>query len=295
MPPSPGLMLCWRAMTIDRTTRPENRQKVCPCKRPLQRQHEREAAPTTGAPPNRAVRASEDDFASRARPPTFICPVLHQCAVRRAIEAIIGCRPRGATDRFAPRFRALGNGHIRSAGNRCSPLSRGAGPLPCLCGGAKTLRLKPRPSDADWLAGVRSLHGAAVSGSERLDELKRLYRDAQHAILSRAGTLPSPASLYSSSNSFAAVRPGGVEVERGRSQQASGPWCCRESGGRGYPTAHLGEIPGGQSCGYVRIRIPEARPTKVGPPPLPADPSLSAIFDTFDEEMAEIDRLLARH
>ena len=28
--------------------------------------------------------------------------------------------------------------------------------------------------------------------------------------------------------------------------------------------------------------------------PLPY-PSLSAIFDTFDEEMAEIDRLLARH
>ncbi|MGQ7409859.1 hypothetical protein ACTGWG_12475, partial [Streptococcus suis] len=34
---------------------------------------------------------------------------------------------------------------------------------------------------------------------------------------------------------------------------------------------------------------------KAEPPPLPADRSLSAVFDSFDEEMAEIDRLLARH
>jgi hypothetical protein len=54
------------------------------------------------------------------------------------------------------------------------------------------MRLKPRLSDADWLPIVRSLQRAAADGTERLDQLERLYRDAQRAIVSeyRPGALP---------------------------------------------------------------------------------------------------------
>lgn len=54
-----------------------------------------------------------------------------------------------------------------------------ASPLPCLAGGAKAFRLKPRPNDDDWLVMLRGLERAATIGLERLHSLERHYRDAQ--------------------------------------------------------------------------------------------------------------------
>lgn len=70
-------------------------------------------------------------------------------------------------------------------------------PLPCLAGGAKAMRLKRTPSDADWFASFRSIQRTSKNGIGRLDLLERLYRDAQRAIVRefRPGALPALAAL----------------------------------------------------------------------------------------------------
>ncbi|ATI80581.1 hypothetical protein A6768_11645 [Sphingobium yanoikuyae] len=68
---------------------------------------------------------------------------------------------------------------------------------PCLVGGTKALRMKARLSEPDWLAPCRALEASAVDGLARLDQLERLYRDTQRAIMGahRAGALPALAAL----------------------------------------------------------------------------------------------------
>src|SRR3546814_6851293 len=63
---------------------------------------------------------------------------------------------------------------------------------PCLVGGAKAFRMKPRPGEADWFTVLRDLASAAAIGLERLHGLKRGYRDAQRTIAAeyRPGALP---------------------------------------------------------------------------------------------------------
>jgi hypothetical protein len=72
-----------------------------------------------------------------------------------------------------------------------------ASPLPCLAGGAKAFRLKPRPNDDDWLAVLRALESAATIALQRLHSLERHYRDAQRAIAAeyRPGALPALLAL----------------------------------------------------------------------------------------------------
>src|SRR3546814_8888938 len=67
-----------------------------------------------------------------------------------------------------------------------------ATPRPCLVGGAKAFRMKPRPGEADWFTVLRDLASAAAIGLERLHGLKRGYRDAQRTIAAeyRPGALP---------------------------------------------------------------------------------------------------------
>jgi len=172
------------------------------------------------------------------------------------------------------------------------------GPLPCLCGGAKAFRLKQRPTATDWLAIVRSLHDAAVSGVERLDQLERLYRDARRAIVRefRPGALPSLAALsihrpllspqFVSEALKLSVAGASKLLERG----VAAGLLVEVTRRRTWRIFLAGDL--AIAFGYASPK--RGRP-KAEPPPLPADRSLSAVFDSFDEEMAEIDRLLARH
>lgn len=171
-------------------------------------------------------------------------------------------------------------------------------PLPSLVGGAKALRLKRQPSDADWLTILRSLHGAADSGLERLDHLERLYRDAQRAIVReyRAGALPSLAAL---SIHRPLLSPQSVSQLLGLSVAGASKLLERAASAglvveitqrrtwRVFLAADLAI-----TFGYIRAQ--RGRP-RSEPPPLPASRDLSDVFDAFDDQMAEIDRILARH
>lgn len=171
-------------------------------------------------------------------------------------------------------------------------------PIPCLAGGAKSLRLKFRPLDADWLAIFRSLTVAATSGLERLDHLERLYRDAQRAVVRefRPGALPSLIALtmhrpivspqYVAQTLDLSIAGASKLLDRG---VASGLLVeiTRRRTWRVFLAADLAI-----TFGYASPK--RGRP-KLEPSPLPADRDLSDVFDAFDDEMARIDRLLARH
>lgn len=171
-------------------------------------------------------------------------------------------------------------------------------PLPSLVGGAKALRLKRQPSDADWLTILRSLHGAAISSMERLDHLERLYRDAQRAIVReyRAGALPSLAAL---SIHRPLLSPQSVSQVLGLSVAGASKLLERAASAglvveitqrrtwRVFLAADLAV-----TFGYAR---PQRGRPKSEPPPLPASRDLSDVFDALDDQMAEIDRILARH
>ncbi|MCK9544735.1 MAG: hypothetical protein M0R03_22175 [Novosphingobium sp.] len=172
-----------------------------------------------------------------------------------------------------------------------------ATPLPCLAGGAKAFRLKPRPTDDDWLAVLRALESAARIGLERLHGLERHYRDAQRAIAAeyRPGALPALLAL--------------IQYRPLLSPQSAAELLCMSIAGasklfeRAVTAGLLVEITQRRSWrqfltpdlaadfGYVRPK--RGRPAKE-PPPLPVDRDLAAVFDAFDNEMAALDNLLAR-
>ncbi len=168
-------------------------------------------------------------------------------------------------------------------------------PLPCLAGGTKAFRLKRQPSDADWLATMRSVESAAHTGLERLEELERLYRDAQRSIIReyRPGALPALAAL---SCHRPLLSPQSVADTLGLS--VAGASKLLE---RGVSTGLLVEITDRRTWriflasdlavvfGYATPK--RGRPKKE-PPPLPADRDIAAVFDAFDDEMVAIDRLL---
>lgn len=171
-------------------------------------------------------------------------------------------------------------------------------PLPCLAGGAKALRLKRQPQVADWLAIFRALTRAAIDGLERLTFLERLYRDAQRAILRerRPGALPSLTALTMhrpivspqvvAQTLDLSVAGASKLLER---TAASGLLVeiTRRKTWRIFLAADLAVL-----FGYASAK--RGRP-KSEPPPLPPSRELADVFDAFDEEMADIDRLLARH
>lgn len=172
-----------------------------------------------------------------------------------------------------------------------------ASPLPCLAGGAKAFRLKPRPNDDDWLVMLRGLERAATIGLERLHSLERHYRDAQRTIAAeyRPGALPALLAL--------------IQYHPLLSPQSAAELLCMSIAGasklieRAATTGLLVEITQRRSWrqfltpdlaadfGYVRPK--RGRPAKE-PPPLPVNRDLAAVFDAFDSEMAAIDNLLVR-
>lgn len=170
-------------------------------------------------------------------------------------------------------------------------------PLPCLAGGAKAFRMKRQPSAADWVATIRSVDLAARAGLERLDQLERLYRDAQRSILGeyRSGALPSLAAL---SCHRPLLSPQSVADMLGFS--VAGASKLLE---RAVSTGLLVEITDRRTWriflatdlaiafGYA---APKRGRPKSEPPPLPADRDIAAVFDAFDDEMAAIDRLLSK-
>ena len=170
-----------------------------------------------------------------------------------------------------------------------------ATPLPCLAGGAKALRMKPRPSEADWLATLRGLASAAEIGLERLHSLERGYRDAQRAIAAeyRPGALPALLALI---QHRPLLSPQSVADRLAMSIAGASKLLDRAAAAgllieitqrrswRLFLTPDLAV-----EFGYARPK--RGRPAKE-PPPLPANRDLANVFDAFDREMANIDRLL---
>ncbi|WP_337847830.1 hypothetical protein [Sphingomonas sp.] len=170
-------------------------------------------------------------------------------------------------------------------------------PLPCLSGGAKALRLKRQPADTDWLSLVRSLETAATTGLNRLDQLERLYRDAQRAVIGeyRPGALPSLTAL---SCHHPMLSPQSVADLLGMS--VAGASKLLE---RAVSTGLLVEITRRRTwrvflAADLAVEFGYAAPKRgrprSEPPPLPASRDLASVFDAFDEEMAAVDRLLSR-
>lgn len=170
-----------------------------------------------------------------------------------------------------------------------------ASPLPCLAGGAKAFRLKRTVNEEDWLAVLRGLASAAQTGLERLHSLERGYRDAQRAIAAeyRPGELPALLALI---QHRPLVSPQSVADRLSMSTAGASKLLSRAAA-----AGLLVEITQRRSWrlfltpdmaiafGYARPK--RGRPAKE-PPPLPPSRDLAAVFDTFDQEMARIDRLL---
>lgn len=170
-----------------------------------------------------------------------------------------------------------------------------ATPLPCLAGGAKALRLKRTPDDADWLAILRSLEASATAGLARLDALERNYRDAQRALVAeyRPGALPALLALTQhrpllSPQAVAdhldlSVAGASKLLERAKAAGLLVEITQRRTW-RLFLTPDLAT-----EFGFVSVK--RGRPSKE-PPPLPQSRDLAAVLDAFDSEMVEIDILL---
>ncbi|MBV1692567.1 hypothetical protein KRR38_34280 [Novosphingobium sp. G106] len=170
-----------------------------------------------------------------------------------------------------------------------------ATPLPCLTGGAKVFRMKRTISDADWLAVLRDLEARAVGNLDRLHDLERLYRDAQRAIVAeyRPGALPALLALTQhrpllSPQSVAdllglSVAGASKLLERAKAIGLVAEITQRRTW-RVFLTPDLAT-----EFGYVAAK--KGRPAREAAP-LPADRSLAAAFEAFDEEMAKIDEML---
>jgi hypothetical protein len=168
-------------------------------------------------------------------------------------------------------------------------------PLPCLAGGVKAFRLKKTLQDADWLATIRGIQDAAAAGLERLHSLEAHYHRAQRALLAeyRLGALPAllALSLHRPLLSPQAVA-GLLDLSvAGASKLLD----------RAVAAGLLVEIT--QRRTWKQFLVPDlavefgfaaprrGRPAKA-PPPLPPNRELADLFDAFDSEIAEIDRLL---
>lgn len=171
-----------------------------------------------------------------------------------------------------------------------------ASALPCLAGGVKAFRLKKTPQDADWLAAIRSIEASAAAGLARLDNLERLYRDAQRAILAeyRPGGLSALSAL---THHRPLLSPQSVADLLGMSVAGASKLLSR-----GVDCGLLIEITERRTwrvflAADLAVELGYATPKRGRPskeaPALPASRDLAGVFDAFDQQMLEIDRLLA--
>ncbi|RIA46395.1 hypothetical protein DFR49_0936 [Hephaestia caeni] len=170
-----------------------------------------------------------------------------------------------------------------------------AAPLPCLAGGAKAFRMKPRPNDDDWLAVLRGLEKAAETGLGRLHSLERTYRDAHRAIVAeyRPGALPVLLALSQhrpllSPQSVADLLDMSIAgASKLLNRAASAGLLIEITARRSWRLFLTPDL--AVEFGYARPK--QGRPPKE-PPPLPPNRDLAEVFDAFDSEMERIDRLL---
>lgn len=169
--------------------------------------------------------------------------------------------------------------------------------LPCLTGGAKAFRMKRTLSEADWHVSIRAVEASAIASLDRLEQLERIYRDAQRAIVAeyRAGALPRLLALIFHRP---LVSPQSVSDQLGLSVAGASKLLDRAVAAgllveitrrrtwRQFLRADLAI-----AFGFAPAR--RGRPASE-PPPLPADRDLAEVFDRFDQELADIDALLAR-
>lgn len=171
-----------------------------------------------------------------------------------------------------------------------------ASPLPCLTGGAKAFRLKRTITDTDWLSAIRGIEASALVALERLHGLEQIYRKAQHAVVAeyRPGTLPALLALTHhrpllSPQSVADLLDLSVAGASKLLERAATAGLIVEITKR--RTWRLFLAPDlAVEFGFVAPK--RGRPAKE-PPPLPQDRNLAHLFDTFDQQMIEIDRLLS--
>lgn len=168
-------------------------------------------------------------------------------------------------------------------------------PLPCLVGGVKAFRLKRTVGDEDWYAAMRSLEASATANLARLHELEKLHRAAQHAIVAeyRPGHLPGLAALL---HHRPLLSPQSLAELLSMSVAGASKLL-----GRAVDCGLLVEITQRRTWrvflstdlaiefGFAAPK--RGRPRNVGPPP-PASRELSEVFDAFDREMENIDKLL---
>jgi hypothetical protein len=172
-----------------------------------------------------------------------------------------------------------------------------ANPLPCLAGGAKAFRLKRKPSDADWLATVRVIEAAARAGLQRLDDLERFHRDAQRTIVAefRPGALPK---LLALAIHQPLLSPQAVGEQLGITVTGASKLLGRAVGAGLLVSITQRRswqlfLPPDLAIEFGYAAAKRGRPAQE-PPPLPASRALADIFADFDEQMADIDRLLDR-
>lgn len=169
-------------------------------------------------------------------------------------------------------------------------------PLPCLTGGAKAFRLKRTPSDTDWAGTFNGLSRAAEEGIDRLTELERLHRRGLQAVLdaSRPGVLPR---LLALSALRPLLSPQSVADALGLSVAGASKVI-----GRAAAAGLLVEITTRKSWRQfltpdLAVAFGFATPRRGRPridvPALPVSATLATALETFDHEMAEIDRILA--
>ncbi|KAK0332367.1 hypothetical protein LTR94_025178 [Friedmanniomyces endolithicus] len=168
-------------------------------------------------------------------------------------------------------------------------------PLPCLVGGVKAFRLKRTVGDEDWYAAMRSLEASATANLARLHELEKLHRAAQHAIVAeyRPGHLPGLAALL---HHRPLLSPQSLAELLSMSVAGASKLL-----GRAVDCGLLVEITQRRTWrvflstdlaiefGFAAPK--RGRPRNMVPPP-PASRELSEVFDAFDREMENIDKLL---
>lgn len=170
-----------------------------------------------------------------------------------------------------------------------------ATPLPCLAGGVKAFRLKRTPADTDWAATFNGLSRAAETGLERLHELEQLHRRGLQALLGeyRPGALPRLLAL-----SFARPLLSPQSVANALDMSVAGASKLLE---RAASANLLVEISNratwrqflspdlAEQFGFIAPM--RGRPI-ILPAALPTSKDIASVLETFDAEMASIDRLL---
>ena len=169
-------------------------------------------------------------------------------------------------------------------------------PLPCLVGGAKSLRLRSKPSPDVLRSVLRPLVSAAQRGLEMLDAMEADHRRALKVIVS-APKSKGLVRLLTLTLSSPLLSPKAAGEKLGLSISGAGKLLDRaasfgllvEVSGR---TAWKRYLVPDLAVAFGLAPSPKGRPKKLAESQ-PYDRDLASAFDTFDDEMRLLDAKLA--